>query len=114
MRKLSVFNIAALILGIGFLYLPIVILVVYSFNASRLVAVWGGWSMRWYVALAQDAARACDHVVRCRPDRFVDDEETVQERIVPSVDRSSLQLRHRHLIATATQRPECLAANHAS
>ena len=56
MRKLSAFNIVALILGIGFLYLPIVILVVYSFNASRLVAVWGGWSMRWYTALAQDAA----------------------------------------------------------
>src|SRR4029077_4644964 len=56
MRKLSAFNIAALALGIGFLYLPIVILVVYSFNASRLVAVWGGWSMRWYTALAHDAA----------------------------------------------------------
>ena len=56
MRKLSAFNIAALVLGIGFLYLPIVILVVYSFNASRLVAVWGGWSMRWYAVLAQDAA----------------------------------------------------------
>src|SRR6516165_8507322 len=56
MRKLSAFNIAALTLGMGFLYLPIVILVLYSFNASRLVAVWGGWSMRWYAALAQDAA----------------------------------------------------------
>ena len=56
MRKLSAFNIAALVFGIGFLYLPIVILVVYSFNASRLVAVWGGWSMRWYAMLAQDAA----------------------------------------------------------
>src|SRR5262249_3026197 len=43
MRKLSAFNIAALVLGIGFLYLPIVILVVYSFNASLLVAVVGGW-----------------------------------------------------------------------
>ncbi|HYP12050.1 MAG TPA: putrescine ABC transporter permease PotI, partial [Xanthobacteraceae bacterium] len=51
MRKLSAFNIAALTLGIGFLYLPIVILVLYSFNASRLVAAWGGWSMRWYAAL---------------------------------------------------------------
>jgi putrescine transport system permease protein len=56
MRKPSAFNIAALIFGIGFLYTPIVILVVYSFNASRLVAVWGGWSMRWYAALAQDSA----------------------------------------------------------
>ena len=56
MRRLSAFNLAALVLGIGFLYLPIVILIIYSFNASRLVAVWGGWSIRWYAALAQDAA----------------------------------------------------------
>jgi ABC-type spermidine/putrescine transport system permease subunit II len=33
---------------LAFLYLPIVILVIYSFNASRLVTVWGGWSLRWY------------------------------------------------------------------
>ena len=56
MRRLSAFNLAALVLGIAFLYLPIVILILYSFNASRLVAVWGGWSVRWYSALAQDAA----------------------------------------------------------
>ncbi len=55
MRKLSPFNLAALVLGIGFLYLPIVILVIYSFNASRLVAVWGGWSTHWYAELAGDA-----------------------------------------------------------
>ena len=55
MRKASAFNLASLCLGIAFLYLPIVILVVYSFNASRLVAVWGGWSTRWYGALADDA-----------------------------------------------------------
>ncbi len=54
MRRLSAFNLAALGLGIGFLYLPIVILVVYSFNASRLVAVWGGWSTHWYGELAAD------------------------------------------------------------
>ncbi|MEM1345366.1 MAG: ABC transporter permease subunit [Pseudomonadota bacterium] len=35
-------------LGFGFLYLPIVILVIYSFNESRLVTVWGGWSLKWY------------------------------------------------------------------
>jgi putrescine transport system permease protein len=55
MRKASSFNIAALLAGIGFLYLPIVILIIYSFNASRLVVVWGGWSMRWYAELAGDA-----------------------------------------------------------
>jgi putrescine transport system permease protein len=54
MRKLSSFNLAAIVLGIAFLYLPIVILVIFSFNASRLVAVWGGWSTRWYVELAGD------------------------------------------------------------
>jgi putrescine transport system permease protein len=56
MRKLSAFNLATLSLGIAFLYLPIAILIIFSFNASRLVAVWGGWSTRWYAALAQDAA----------------------------------------------------------
>ena len=47
-HALSPFNIASLALGLAFLYLPIVILVIYSFNASRLVTVWGGWSLRWY------------------------------------------------------------------
>jgi putrescine transport system permease protein len=52
----SLFNIVSVALGLAFLYLPIVILVMYSFNASRLVAVWGGWSTRWYVALMNDQA----------------------------------------------------------
>ncbi|MEO0623227.1 MAG: ABC transporter permease subunit [Pseudomonadota bacterium] len=34
--------------GFAFLYLPIVILVIYSFNESKLVTVWGGWSLKWY------------------------------------------------------------------
>ena len=55
MRKLSPFNLAAIVVGLAFLYLPIVILVIYSFNASRLVAVWGGWSTHWYAELAGDA-----------------------------------------------------------
>src|SRR3979411_1127879 len=54
--RLSRFNIAALALGFAFLYLPIVILVVYSFNASRLVTVWGGWSLRWYADFFNDRA----------------------------------------------------------
>ena len=41
-----------LTLGFGFLYAPIVLLVVYSFNASRLVTVWAGFSTRWYGELA--------------------------------------------------------------
>ncbi len=55
-RHPSRLNVAALALGLAFLYLPIVILVIYSFNASRLVTVWGGWSTRWYAALFADAA----------------------------------------------------------
>jgi putrescine transport system permease protein len=55
MRKLSPLNLSALGIGLAFLYLPIVILVIYSFNASRLVAVWGGWSTHWYAELAADA-----------------------------------------------------------
>src|SRR5689334_7415068 len=55
-NKLSRFNIATLALGLVFLYLPIVILVIYSFNASRLVTVWGGWSLRWYREFFNDAA----------------------------------------------------------
>jgi putrescine transport system permease protein len=55
-RKLSRFNITALVLGFAFLYLPIVVLVIYSFNASRLVTVWGGWSLRWYGEFFNDAA----------------------------------------------------------
>ena len=56
MRKVSAFNVSAVAFGIAFLYVPIVILVVYSFNASRLVTVWGGWSTRWYAELASDTA----------------------------------------------------------
>src|ERR1700676_1077544 len=55
-KHLSPFNIAALALGLAFLYLPIVILIIYSFNASRLVTVWGGWSLRWYGELLNDHA----------------------------------------------------------
>ncbi len=40
--------------GLIFIYLPMVILVIYSFNASRLVTVWGGWSTKWYVSLLDD------------------------------------------------------------
>ncbi|KHJ55648.1 spermidine/putrescine ABC transporter permease [Aureimonas altamirensis] len=50
--RLSPFNLVSLVVGFAFLYLPIVLLVVYSFNASQLVTVWGGFSTRWYTALA--------------------------------------------------------------
>ena len=48
MMRLSPFNVVSLTLGFVFLYLPILILVVYSFNASKLVSVWAGFSTRWY------------------------------------------------------------------
>jgi putrescine transport system permease protein len=55
-NRLSPFNTVSLALGFAFLYLPIVILVIYSFNASRLVTVWGGWSLRWYTEFFNDRA----------------------------------------------------------
>lgn len=44
-------HLALLAAGFGFLYLPIVVLVAWSFNDGRLVSVWSGWSLRWYRAL---------------------------------------------------------------
>ena len=55
-KRTSIFNVTSVALGLAFLYLPIAILVIYSFNASRLVTIWGGWSTRWYVALLHDQA----------------------------------------------------------
>jgi putrescine transport system permease protein len=56
MHKPTAFNVASVALGLAFLYAPIVVLVVYSFNASRLVTVWAGWSTRWYGELLRDGA----------------------------------------------------------
>ena len=50
----SFFVTTAMAFGFAFLYLPIVLLIVYSFNASRLVTVWGGFSARWYGELLRD------------------------------------------------------------
>ncbi|MCP1335883.1 ABC transporter permease [Futiania mangrovi] len=55
-RSLSPFTATALTLGFAFLYLPILLLVIYSFNESRLVTVWGGWSTRWYGEVLQNQA----------------------------------------------------------
>jgi putrescine transport system permease protein len=52
--SLSRFNIVSIVLGFAFLYLPIVLLIIFSFNESRLVTVWGGFSTKWYVALFQN------------------------------------------------------------
>ncbi|MBY6090353.1 ABC transporter permease [Pseudooceanicola sp. 502str34] len=56
MRRFSWFNATALTLGFVFLYLPMVILVIYSFNASKLVTVWAGFSTRWYGELMRNEA----------------------------------------------------------
>ena len=54
--KSSWLNVFSVALGLAFLYLPILVLVIYSFNASRLVTVWAGWSTRWYAELLNDRA----------------------------------------------------------
>ncbi len=50
----SIFRSLVLFLGFAFLYIPIGSLIVYSFNKSRLVTVWGGFSTKWYGALLQN------------------------------------------------------------
>jgi putrescine transport system permease protein len=47
-RGFTKVTVTALTLGFAFLYLPIVLLVIFSFNASKLVTVWGGFSLHWY------------------------------------------------------------------
>ena len=56
MRRITWFNATSLTLGFAFLYLPMIILVIYSFNASKLVTVWAGFSTRWYGELIQNEA----------------------------------------------------------
>lgn len=48
------FSTVVLVLGLVFLYLPMVVLVVYSFNVSELVTVWAGFSPKWYAELLED------------------------------------------------------------
>ncbi|KPA20315.1 Inner membrane ABC transporter permease protein YdcV [Shimia sp. SK013] len=48
MRRFSWFNATSLTLGFAFLYVPMIILIVYSFNKSKLVTVWAGFSTHWY------------------------------------------------------------------
>ena len=50
-RRFSVINRAAVFLGLLFIYLPILLVIIFSFNNSRLVTVWGGFSLKWYVTL---------------------------------------------------------------
>jgi hypothetical protein len=52
--RFSWFNATAITLGFAFLYIPILLLVIYSFNESKLVTVWGGWSTKWYGSLLEN------------------------------------------------------------
>ncbi|AJC77994.1 prutescine ABC transporter permease protein PotI [Rhizobium etli bv. phaseoli str. IE4803] len=56
MLRWTRFNIISVVLGFAFLYLPIVLLVIFSFNESKLVTVWGGFSTKWYVSLLSNQA----------------------------------------------------------
>lgn len=51
---LSPFVLICMVLGFIFLYAPIVMLIAFSFNASRLVTVWAGFSTKWYFELMHD------------------------------------------------------------
>lgn len=51
MRASSRFVLSAMCFGFAFLYVPILVLILYSFNESAITSVWGGFSLRWYSAL---------------------------------------------------------------
>ena len=52
--KTSRFDPVVLTIGFAFLYIPILLLVIFSFNASKLVTVWGGFSTHWYAQMWQN------------------------------------------------------------
>lgn len=55
-KKSSALQICSLIFGYSFLYIPIIYLIIYSFNDSRIMGVWAGFSTRWYHKLFDDEA----------------------------------------------------------
>lgn len=54
MKRGSLFLNGSALFGFVFLYAPIISLIIYSFNESKLVTVWSGWSVKWYVALFEN------------------------------------------------------------
>jgi len=52
--QFSWFNATSVTFGFAFLYIPILLLVIFSFNESKLVTVWAGWSTKWYASLLQN------------------------------------------------------------
>jgi len=55
-RRRTPVGLIGLALGLAFLYVPLALVVIYSFNASRLVTVWGGFSLRWYGEMLSNGA----------------------------------------------------------
>lgn len=53
-RRRSHFTLSMLVFGYAFLYIPLVSVIIYSFNDSRLATVWGGFSTRWYGELLRN------------------------------------------------------------
>ena len=56
MRRHSTGLLSMVAFTYAFLYVPIISVIIYSFNDSRLVTLWGGWSLRWYRSLLEDDA----------------------------------------------------------
>jgi len=56
MIKWSRFNVVSIVIGFLFLYIPIILLMIFSFNESKLVTVWAGFSTKWYASLLQNQA----------------------------------------------------------
>lgn len=56
MQRWTPFNVVSVTLGFAFLYIPILLLVIFSFNESKLVTVWAGFSTKWYVSLLDNRA----------------------------------------------------------
>ncbi|MET0657794.1 MAG: ABC transporter permease subunit [Steroidobacteraceae bacterium] len=56
MKNRSIFVLSALVFGFAFLYIPILSMIIFSFNESRLVTVWGGFSVKWYGILLNNHA----------------------------------------------------------
>jgi putrescine transport system permease protein len=55
MRQRSTFLISCLCFGFAFFYIPIISMIIFSFNKSRLATVWGGFSVEWYFKLFKNA-----------------------------------------------------------
>jgi len=53
MRRQNTGLLSVVVFGYAFLYIPLISVIFYSFNDSRLVTLWGGFSLRWYRALLE-------------------------------------------------------------